>query len=84
MLQPLETVISDQARLGDLTVGEFKALVRALLSDALNEFGQDLSDPDAGLSLRPDIQASLARALDETPSGIGLAAMKAELGLLDE
>jgi len=42
--------------LKDLTIDEFKAVVGEVIEEKLCEL---LADPDAGLSLRPEIEARL-------------------------
>lgn len=50
-------------KVADLTVEE----LRTLIKDTLHEELQDLlTDPDAGLELRPDIEARLAASLKST------------------
>jgi hypothetical protein len=44
----------------DLTIEEFKAVVGDVVEEKLREF---LIDPDAGLTLRPEIEARLRQQL---------------------
>jgi hypothetical protein len=44
----------------DLTIEEFKAVVGEVVEEKLREL---LADPDAGLSLRPEIEARLREQL---------------------
>jgi hypothetical protein len=46
--------------LKDLTIDEFKAVVGEVIEEKLREL---LADPDAGLSLRPEIEARLREQL---------------------
>jgi hypothetical protein len=73
-------MISDSTKLSDLTVGEFRKLVRAMLQEAVWELEQSLPDPDAGRTLKPEIEAYLARSLEEKPDIVLLDDVKSELG----
>ena len=53
-------------RIADLTVVEFKQLVRETLSQS---FAELLGDPDEGLALRDDFAKSRQRSLDEVSAG---------------
>ena len=53
-------------RISDLTVAEFKQLVRETIVQSLAEL---LGDPDEGLLLRDDFAKSLQRSLDEVTAG---------------
>jgi len=44
----------------DLTIEEFKAVVGGVIEEKLREL---LTDPDAGLTLRPEIEARLRQQL---------------------
>jgi len=44
----------------DLTIDEFKAVIGEVVEEKLREL---LTDPDAGLSLRPEIEARLRQQL---------------------
>ena len=46
----------------DLTIEEFKAVVGEVVEEKLREL---LADPDAGLSLRPEVQERLRKELQE-------------------
>ena len=48
------------ARVSDLTVAEFKALVREVVEETLVEI---LADPDEGLELTDEIKTALRRSL---------------------
>lgn len=47
-------------RVKDLTIDEFKVVVGEVVEEKLREL---LADPDAGLSLRPEIEARLRQQL---------------------
>lgn len=46
----------------DLTIEEFKAVVGEVVEEKLREL---LTDPDAGLTLRPEIEARLRQQLQD-------------------
>ena len=65
----------------DLTIEEFKALVGEVVEEKLREL---LTDPDAGLSLRPEIEARLRQQLQNPQldgEGIPAAEVARRLGL---
>ncbi len=49
-------------RVGDLTVEELKRLIREVVWESLQEL---LSDPNAGLELRPEVRERLQHSLSE-------------------
>ena len=53
-------------RISDLTVVEFKQLVRETIAQSLAEL---LEDPDEGLALRDDLERALRGSLDEVSAG---------------
>ena len=53
-------------RVSDLTVTEFKELVRETVAESLTEL---LGDPDRGLILRDDFSEALRRSLSEASAG---------------
>jgi hypothetical protein len=64
----------------DLTVEEFRHLVREVVKQTLNE----LLDPDAGLLLREDLEAELKTSLQSVVAGgetIPIERVAADLGL---
>lgn len=68
------------ARIGDLSLDEFRKLMTDLIDARLSEW----SDPDIGLELRPEIIASLERQEKEYAAGKRgkpLADVVKELGL---
>ena len=56
----------NHSRIADLTVAEFKELVRQTIAQS---FAELLGDPDEGLVLRDDIAEELRRSLDEVDAG---------------
>jgi hypothetical protein len=46
----------------DLTIGELKAIIGEVVEEKLREL---LTDPDAGLALRPEVQERLTKDLQE-------------------
>jgi hypothetical protein len=65
----------------DLTIDEFKAVVGEVVEEKLREL---LADPDAGLSLRPEIEARLREQLQNPQldgEGIPAAEVARRLGL---
>jgi len=70
-----------QTKVGDLTIDEFKRLVRETVAETLAEM---LSDPDEGLELRGDFRAALERSLASVEAGgktIPVAEVATKLGL---
>jgi len=73
-----------QARVADLTIDEFRELVREILIQTLSEM---LADPDEGLELRDDFRAELQRSLAAVEAGgktVPAQEVAARLGLLYE
>jgi hypothetical protein len=65
----------------DLTIEEFKAVVGEVVEEKLREL---LADPDAGLSLRPEIEARLREQLQNPQldgESISAAEVARRLGL---
>ena len=65
----------------DLTIDEFKAVVGEVVEEKLREL---LADPDAGLSLRPEIEARLREQLQNPQlngESISAAEVARRLGL---
>jgi len=85
MATPDEIKIMDKMRLADLTVGEFKALVREIVEEivqqAVFELEQQLADPDEGKEFKPEFAQELHRALTEKGKLHTLEEVKRELGL---
>ncbi len=52
--------------MADLTVDEFKVLIRETVKQTIVEM---VGDPDEGLELRADIKAALQRSLQEAEAG---------------
>jgi hypothetical protein len=80
--------IAESSKLADLTVGEFKALLREIVEEvvehAIFELEQQLPDPDEGKNFRPEVAEQLRKYLDEKPEGKPAKAVMKDLGLLDE
>jgi hypothetical protein len=69
------------AMVADLTVDEFKDLVREVVTQTIADV---LSDPDEGLALREDLRNDLQQSLAAARAGIGTTpaeAVAARLGL---
>lgn len=77
--------IRDETRLTDLTVGEFKSLVRAVVEEvveqAVFQLEQQLPDPDEGLEIQPEIAACLRESLGQNGALISVEDLKRELKL---
>ena len=70
-----------QTTVADLTIDEFKNLVREAVAQTLGEM---LGDPDEGLELRDDFRAALQRSLASVEAGgrtISAHEVAAKLGL---
>jgi hypothetical protein len=67
-------------RVGDMTRDELRQLIRDTFLEIWDELLQE-TDPDAGLSFRPEVAASLRKFLSENPQGTPLADVRKELGL---
>lgn len=69
------------AKISDLTVSELRLLLKQVVAETLREM---LSDPDAGLELREDVEKRLALSLSVIEAGgetIPAEDVAAELGL---
>jgi hypothetical protein len=77
--------IQDEMRLADLTVGEFKSLIRAVVDEvvqqAVFQLEQQLPDPDEGLEIRPEIAARLQESLGQNGALLSIDDVKRELKL---
>jgi hypothetical protein len=65
----------------DLTTEDFRVLIRETVQEILDDY---LEDPDAGLSLRPEVQAQLEASQARRASGqrgIPAAEVAKQLGL---
>ncbi len=75
------------SRVTDLTVDQLRALIREEMRDLVREVLTELTegddDPDAGLSLKPEIAERLDSYLKERPQGRPLDDIARELGLDD-
>ncbi len=70
-----------QAMVSDLTINEFRGLVRDVVAQTLLEM---LGDPDEGLELRDDFRADLQRSLAVVRAGgetVPVQEVAARLGL---
>ncbi len=71
--------------MADLTVVEFKSLVREIVAEvvqeAMFELEQQLPDPDSGLNLRPELAARLEQALTLNGDLLSIDDIKRELKL---
>lgn len=68
----IEREITDKTKVSDLTVGDLKNIIRAVLEETLVEMKetlffleQALPDPDEGKKLKPEFEAELKQALSE-------------------
>lgn len=68
----------------DLTIEQLRAIIRDVVSETLREV-LTTHDPDAGLALRPEVEARLAAFWAEDPEhralGQPVADVAAELGI---
>ena len=55
-----------QAKVADMTTDELQTMLEALIDRKMSEW---ISDPDAGLELRPEIIASIERQRQEYAAG---------------
>jgi hypothetical protein len=69
--------------LRELIREEIQDLVREAVREALAEFSDECDDPDAGLSLKPEVAERLQAYLRERPQGRPLDDIARELGLDD-
>lgn len=67
-------------RVADLTIDEFKALIRQTVYEVLDEFYDD-DDPDAGLEFKPEVAAYLRDALIADRPGIPAEEVARRLGI---
>ena len=61
------------ATVAEMTIPEFKALIRETVVEVLQEL---LGDPDAGLPLRPEFEERLRRSMEYVASGGKLLSFK--------
>ncbi len=69
------------ARVADLTIDEFRDLMRQVVSETISEM---IDDPDAGLELRDEIKVALKRSIAATEDGeetVPVEVVAARLGL---
>lgn len=77
-------------RVADLTVDELRALMRDEMRTLIRETVQEVldemreEDPDAGLQLRPEIEAYLEEYRREKSKGRPVREVMHDLGLLDD
>ncbi len=67
----------------DLTIEEFKTLIRETIREALLEIVDEAEDPDAGKEFTPEVAARLRAYLAERPEGRPLEDIVREMGLDD-
>lgn len=63
---PKIAMLPAETRIKDLTVAEFKDLIRATVLEVLSTH---LDDPDAGLELRPEVQQQLLASRQRRVNG---------------
>lgn len=68
-------------RVADLTIDEFKALIRQTIYEVLEEFYEDDDDPNAGLELKPEVAAYLREAMIADRPGIPAEEVARRLGI---
>jgi len=74
--------MATDTRVVDLTVEDLRGLVRQAVREALGELVLE-ADPDAGLSLRPDVAEYLQDFLRDVPTGTPIGDAVRDLGLDD-
>ncbi len=67
-------------QISDMTLDEFKALIRETVQETLEEF---FVDPDEGLEVREEVKQKLVKSLHRIQTGRGISAKEAykRLGL---
>jgi len=65
----------------DMTRSELRLLIRDVVREVLQEFAQQVGDPDEGLEFRPEIAERLRTFLHERPEGRPVEEVARELGL---
>jgi hypothetical protein len=80
--------VTDATKLGELTVGEFKQLIKHEMDNALYsllwELEAYLPDPDEGMELKPEVAQRLREFIDHKVTGKPLKTLeeaKTELGI---
>ena len=63
--RPHNPRVRQEPRVGDMTLGEFRAMMNALIDARLAKW----VDPDAGLELRPEVVARVQRQRAEFAAG---------------
>ncbi len=75
----------DNTKLGDLTLGEFKSVLRSIVEEivqrAVFELEQELPDPDVGNEIRPAFADKLRQAIHEEEPLVTFDEIENELGL---
>ncbi|MHB8628304.1 MAG: hypothetical protein ACYDBJ_16810 [Aggregatilineales bacterium] len=71
----------DTQRIADLTISDFKTLIRETLYEVLNEINWDNFDPDEGLEFKPEVAEYLREGLRTNRRGTPSADVIRELGL---
>lgn len=73
--------VHEDTKLGELTVGEFRRVLREHIRGLVLAFVQQLPDPDEGKSLRPEIEEALIRQRQNPADGEPIDDLLHELGL---
>jgi len=88
MTVPEQVKAADAIKLSELTVGEFRALIRAEIHDlareAVYEVWEEIKsgvDPDEGLEFKPEVAERLRKFMEEQPDGEPIDDILSELGM---
>lgn len=73
--------ITDKTKLRDLTVGEFKALMKEIMQEVVWDIEDLLPDPDEGKELSAEVVERLQKYEREKPKGRPAKDIMKELGL---
>jgi hypothetical protein len=76
--------ITDETKISELTVGEFKSLVMQLLDHAILEIEHLLPDPDQGKNLKPEIIEQLRQERVNPSPKRQLSDVLLELGIAED
>ena len=76
--------VPDNKKIGDLTIGEFKSVMRTLVEDVVQqvvfELEQQLPDPDAGKEMRSGFTEKLRQSIHEEEPLLTFDDVAKELG----